>query len=53
MCNITHRYSYQCSIKNFIYFKKSFIFMPEIHKYYCSKCGTKVKESDMKCPKCK
>jgi len=26
--------------------------MPEIHKYYCSKCGTKVKESDMKCPNC-
>jgi hypothetical protein len=27
--------------------------MPEIHEYFCSKCGTKVKESDMKCPKCK
>jgi ribosomal protein S27AE len=27
--------------------------MPEIHEYYCSKCGTKVKESNTKCPKCK
>ncbi|MBW2984902.1 hypothetical protein KY361_07305 [Candidatus Woesearchaeota archaeon] len=22
------------------------------HKYYCSKCKTKVKEDDVKCPKC-
>ena len=27
--------------------------MPEIHEYYCSKCETKVRESDEKCPKCK
>lgn len=27
--------------------------MIEINEYYCSKCGTKVKESDTKCPKCK
>ena len=27
--------------------------MLEIHKYYCSKCGKEVDESDIKCPSCK
>ena len=27
--------------------------MPEIYEYYCSKCETKVRESEENCPKCK
>jgi len=27
--------------------------MPKINKYHCEKCGTKLKRSDVRCPKCK
>ncbi len=27
--------------------------MPAVHEYYCTKCGTRVKDGDIRCPKCK